>query len=320
MTQASPLVLLTGVNGFVGQHMAACLLEHGMDVVGIGRRAFCGLQHPRLAYISGDMAQESFIKQLISAHSFTYIIHLAGANDVSTSYKDPVSVMEANAWSTLQLLEAVRTDSAAGLKGFLAIGTAYEYDLEAVPAAPLAETAPLLPGSPYAWSKLVMGAVVQMYGRVYGIPALLARTFNLIGPGPATGVCAVLAKQVAQMEKGLLPPKLHVGNTTVRRDFLDVRDAVEAYLTLLPLASSAPGSVYNVCSGKAVPISAIIELLKRCANVPFEVTIDKRLIRPSEAAIVQGDYSKLRQATTWQPGIPLAQTVLDTLNYYRSLV
>ncbi|MGG1518502.1 NAD-dependent epimerase/dehydratase family protein [Paenibacillus oryzisoli] len=320
MTQASPLVLLTGVNGFVGQHMALRLLEQGMDVVGIGRRAFCELQHPHLAYISGDMAQESFIKQLVTRHSFTYIIHLAGANDVSASYKDPVSVMEANAWCTLQLLEAVRTDSTSGLQGFLAIGTGYEYDLEAIPAAPLAETAQMLPASPYAWSKLIMASMVQMYGRVYGIPALLARTFNLIGPGPATGVCAVLAKQVAQMEKGLLPPELRVGNTTVRRDFLDVRDAADAYLALLPLASSASGSIYNVCSGTAVPISAIIDLLKRCANIPFEVTVDERLIRHSEAAVVQGDNAKLRQATAWQPGIPLAQTVLDTLNYYRSLV
>lgn len=320
MTATSPLVLLTGINGFVGQHMAVCLLNHGMDVIGVGRRTQCLLQNPRLQYVAGDVTQADFTRELLTAHPFTYIIHLAGANDVSTSYKDPVQVMNTNAWCTMQLLEAVRTSDARSLEGFLAVGTAYEYDFEAAPEAPLKEVSPLSPASPYAWSKMVMGSFLQMYGRVYAVPALLARTFNLIGPGPATGVCAILAKQVAQMEQGLLPPKLVVGNTAVRRDFLDVRDAAAAYCALLPLASSAPGSVFNVCSGTASSISTIIDLLGRYASIPFEVSVDERLIRPSEAPSVQGDNTKLRTAAAWQPGIPLAQTVLDTLNYYRTLI
>ncbi|MBD0381593.1 GDP-mannose 4,6-dehydratase [Paenibacillus sedimenti] len=316
MMSAPPTVLLTGINGFIGQHMAAYLLDRNMNVLGIGRSADCLVQHPRLTYASCDVLNPSAIKQLLQNESVTHIIHLAGANDVSTSFADPVQCLQANSWGTLNVLEAVRTAQTKNLKGFLAVGTAYEYALQ---TGPLTESSPLLPISPYAWSKHVMTSLMQMYGLVYSIPTLVARTFNLIGPGHGAGVCAQLTRRVALMEKGLLPPNLIVGNTKVERDFLDVRDAVAAYFSLLELAPAAPGSIFNVCSGTAYPISTIISLLIRHAAVPFEVSVDDSLIRTNEASVVQGDNSKLIAASAWKPSIPLEQSIVDTLNYYRNL-
>lgn len=319
-----PLVLLTGINGFVGQHMAAYLLRQNMNLIGIGRGASCLMKHPNLQYISGDITQSAILTQLLQEHLITHIVHLAGANDVSTSYADPVQVLYTNAWGTLHMLEAVRSATASSLVGFLAIGTAYEYDfqthLPATPSMLLSESSPTQPVSPYAWSKQIMTSFMQMYGSVYAVPTFIARTFNLIGPGKATGVCARLAKQVAMMEKGQLPPKLVLGNTAVQRDFLDVRDAVIAYSSLMQLTAAPYGSIFNVCSGTASPISAIVDLLQHYAAITFEVAVDEHLIRPNEAPLVQGDNAKLRTATGWTPTISLAQSVSDTLDYYRSLL
>ncbi|MGQ7885110.1 GDP-mannose 4,6-dehydratase [Paenibacillus sp. WC2504] len=312
-----PLVLLTGINGFVGQHMAAYLLRQNMNLLGIGRRSSCLMKHPNLHYISGDITQSAILTQLLQEHPITHIVHLAGANDVSASYADPVQVLHTNAWCTLHMLEAVRAAAANRILGFLAIGTAYEYDFQTMPVN---ETSPILPVSPYAWSKQIMTSFMQMYGSVYAVPTFIARTFNLIGPGNATGVCALLAKQVAMMEKGHLPPKLVMGNTAVQRDFLDVRDAVIAYGSLMQLSAAPFGHVFNVCSGTASPVSAIVDLLQHYAAIPFEVAVDERLIRPNEAPLVQGDNAKLRAATGWAPTFSLAQSVSDTLDYYRSLL
>lgn len=319
-----PLVLLTGINGFVGQHMAAYLLRQNMNLIGLGRKSDCRMKHPNLHYISGDMTQSTMLTQLLQEHPITHIVHLAGANDVSTSYADPVQVLYTNAWGTLHMLEAVRSAATSSLEGFLAIGTAYEYDVQTqhptTPSVPLTETSPVQPVSPYAWSKHIMTSFMQMYGSVYTIPTFIARTFNLMGPGHATGVCALFAKQVAMMEKGQIPPKLVIGNTAVQRDFLDVRDAVIAYSSLMQLSAAPYGSIFNVCSGTASPISAIVDLLQHYAAIPFEIVVDERLIRPNEAPLVQGDNTKLREATGWTPTISLAQSVSDTLDYYRSLL
>ncbi|MBP1966998.1 GDP-mannose 4,6-dehydratase [Paenibacillus aceris] len=312
----SPLVLLTGINGFVGQHMAAFLFAQNMNVLGIGRSTSCPLQHAHLQYVSGDLTQVSFVKQLLQDHKVTYIIHLAGVNDVNISYASPAEVIHANAWGTLNILEAVRTCPDKHLRACLAVGTAYEYKLQ---DEPLTESSQLQPVSPYAWSKQLMSSLMQMYGRVYSIPTVVARTFNLIGPGPAAGVCAQLAKQVARMEKGLIPPKLVIGNMDVQRDFLDVRDAVAAYFSLLQVAAGSPGEIYNVCSGTAYTIRAIVSLLEQYASVPFEVSIQEHLLRRQEASVVLGDAAKLKDASGWEPIIPWQQSILDTLNYYRNL-
>lgn len=312
----SPLVLLTGINGFVGQHMAAYLFAKHMNVLGIGRSVSCPLQHPRLQYVSGDITELSFIKQLLQTYKITHIIHLAGVNDVSISYNNPAEVIYANTWGTLNILEAIRTCPDNNLRACLAVGTAYEYQLQ---DEPLTESSQLNPVSPYAWSKQLMSSVMQMYGRVYAIPTVVARTFNLIGPGPAAGVCAQFAKQVAMMEKGLLPPKLQVGNMDVQRDFLDVRDAVAAYFSLLRVAAYPPGEIYNVCRGTAYSIRSMVSLLGQYASIPFEISIQDHLLRRQEAGIVLGDAAKLRDASGWMPSIPWQQSVLDTLNYYRNL-
>jgi GDP-4-dehydro-6-deoxy-D-mannose reductase len=312
---APPLVLLTGINGFVGAHMSACLLTQNMNVLGIGLSATCTVLDERLKYACCDIAQLSEVQWLLDTYNFDYIVHLAGANDVKASYRDPMSVIRTNTWSTLNLLETVRLKKDGNLKGFLAVGTAYEYELK---GSPLRETDAVQPTSPYAWSKQLMASILQMYGYTYGIPTIIARTFNLIGPGYSTSVCAQLARQVVQMEKGLLPSKLVLGNQAVKRDFLDVRDAVLAYSSLLQLSPPLPGSIYNVCSGTSHSIESIVSLFMHYATVPFTIETDKSLFRAGEAAVVQGDNSKLSSATGWRPLISLEQSIRDTLIYYRN--
>jgi len=315
MTEA-PLVLVTGVSGFVGKHMAAYLLELGARVVGIGRRADSPLAHPLFRYGRCDLLNPDDVRRLLERNPADYIVHLAGENDVGSSFLHPVPVMQANAIGTMNLLEAARVVRPDALKAFLAVGTAYEYKSS---ASPIRENSRIGPRSPYAWSKLVMTSVVQMYGQLFDMPAIVARTFNLIGPGGSAGVCGQLVRQVVRMERGLLPPKLTIGNAAARRDFLDVRDAVKAYGALLGMPAIRPGSVYNLCSGRARSIADIVAVLKKHAAIPLEVVTDPALFRQGEASVMRGDYSKLRRDTGWSPGIPFEQSIVDALNEQRSL-
>lgn len=315
MTRA-PIVLITGVSGFVGKHMASYLLSLGIRVVGTGRQVNSPISHTQFQYKCCDLTHSNQIHHLLNRNPVDYIIHLAGENDVATSFVQPVTVMQSNAFGTMQLLEAARLVLPNVLKAFLAVGTGYEY---AKNAAPIKESSRIDPGSPYAWSKLVMTSIVQMYGQLYSMPVLIARTFNLIGPGGSAGVCAELVRQVVLMEQGQLPPKLVMGNAEVRRDFLDVRDAVKAYWSLLNMRVIQPGSIYNLCSGQAHSIAEIAAALKKHASIPFEVSKDEALIRKGESSVIRGDNSKLRHDTAWSPSIPLEQSIVDALNEKRSL-
>lgn len=313
----APRVLITGVSGFVGKHMAAYLLSLGIRVIGIGRRISSPISHAQFRYKRCDLARPNEIHRVLSRNPVEYIIHLAGENDVTTSFAQPVAVMQSNAFGTMRLLEAARTALPDGLKAILAVGTGYEYGKN---DALIHESSRIGPGSPYAWSKLVMTSIVQMYGQLYSMPVLIARTFNLIGPGSSAGVCSELVRQAALMEQDRLPPKLVMGNSEVQRDFLDVRDAVKAYWSLLNMRAIQPGAIYNVCSGEAHSIAEIAAVLKRHVLSPFEIGTDEALFRQGESSVIRGDNSKLRQDTSWSPGIPLEQSIVDALNAQRSLL
>ncbi|UJF35790.1 GDP-mannose 4,6-dehydratase [Paenibacillus hexagrammi] len=309
------LVLITGVNGFLGKHVAETLLSDGFAVVGTGRSSSCRLQHERLQYVRLDMMDEAGIQSLLRSYEFTHIVHLAGANDVRKSYEDPMHTLGVNVGGALYLLEALRQINPAQLQAFVAAGTAYEYDLK---GSLLKEDCPVLPVSPYAWSKHMMTSVLRMYGRIYQLPTRIARTFNLIGPGGGAGACSQFAREVAAMEKGTYPAILQTGNLETKRDFLDVRDAASAYCRLLLAKSPLPGSVYNVCSGHAYSLREIVQLLKKHARIPFDIQIDASRFRVSDVPHLAGSCEKLKLHTGWEPSIPLEQSVLDTLNEYRA--
>jgi GDP-4-dehydro-6-deoxy-D-mannose reductase len=129
-------------------------------------------------------------------------------------------------------------------------------------------------------------------------------------------VASDFAKQVADIEKGLKAPVLHVGNLEARRDFTDVRYMVRAYW--LALEKCEAGEVYNICSGKAWSIQEMLDLLLSMTKKKIEVKQDPARLRPSDVPVLLGDYSKFHQATGWTPTIPFEQTLSDMLDYWRT--
>ena len=171
------------------------------------------------------------------------------------------------------------------------------------------------PGNPYAVSKAANEMLAQQYATGFGLGLVRMRPFNHAGPGQSDEfVLSTLARQVAEAEaRADSEALLRTGDVSAGRDFTDVRDVVRAYA----LAAAAEPGAYNVCSGRATRIIELIELLAQAATVPVRHEVDPARLRSADARELRGSYERLRQATGWHPEIPLAQTVGDTLDWWR---
>ena len=184
---------------------------------------------------------------------------------------------------------------------------------------PLSETAPLQPTSPYGVSKLAQERLGAHATRENQQHVVLARVFNHLGPRQDDSfVTSAFARQIAEIEAGHSAPVLRVGNLEARRDFTDVRDTVRAYELLL--ARGRPGEPYNVCSGHAYAVGELLATLMSFARRPITVLSDPALYRPSDQALLLGDNTRLREELGWRPTIPIQQSLLDLLEYWRKRV
>ncbi len=181
---------------------------------------------------------------------------------------------------------------------------------------PIREEAPLRPASPYAVSKVAQGALALLYGPAGGMRVVLTRTFHHTGPGRGEAFAeSSFARQLAEIEAGLRPPVLKVGNLEAVRDFADVRDVVRAYWMLLEKGEG--GTVYNVCTGRGRRIRDLLDMLLAASSARVEVRVDPDRLRPSDVPTQVGDPSRLRAATGWEPRIPLERTLSDLLDDWR---
>jgi GDP-4-dehydro-6-deoxy-D-mannose reductase len=293
--------LVTGAHGFVGPYLTAHLESAGDEVVGLGPDV--------------DITDGVAIRSAIAAAEPDAVYHLAAASHVGSSWSAPVEVLRVNAEGTLNLLLAAE---AAGAPRVLVVGSAEEYGIVDPSALPLAETAPLRPVTPYGASKVAAEVIGLQAFLGRGLPVVLARPFNHLGPGQSDRlVASTLAHQVARNERDGTDV-IMAGDLTPRRDFSDVRDVVRAYRLLVERGE--PGEAYNVCSGVAVPVSEVADALVAQARHPMRIELDPARLRPVELPALQGDPSKLRAATGWVPEIPLERTLADLLAWWRDRV
>jgi len=179
------------------------------------------------------------------------------------------------------------------------------------------ETNPLRPLSPYAVSKVAQDMMGWQYFYCHDLRIIRTRAFNHSGPRRGdVFVESNFARQVVEIEMGLAPPLLKVGNLEAKRDFTDVRDIVRAYW--LAVTRAKPGEVYNIAYGKSYPIQHVLDMLLAQARVPIKVEVDPARLRPSDVLILEGDASKFREATGWAPTIPFETTLRDILEYWRA--
>lgn len=337
-------VLVTGITGFAGSHMAEFLAKQpNVDIFGIYRRRSRmehikdtqlpvhmiepgvasietieqAFQPGKLNLIDCDLLDPFSVQKLIGSVRPDRIFHLAAQSHVPTSWNSPASTLQDNIQGELNILEAVRT---AGIDPLIQIaGSSEEYGMVYPDEVPMKESNPLRPLSPYAVSKVAQEMLAYQYFQSYGIKSIISRGFNHSGPRRGENfVDSSFARQIAEIEKGVREPVIHVGDLSSKRDFTDVRDMVQAYWLLLEKCK--PGDVYNIGSGTTRTMQEMLDMLLGMSKVDVEVRVDPTRLRPSDVRILWSDSSKFQDLTGWKPTIPYEQTLRDTLDYWRRML
>lgn len=315
-------VLITGITGFVGSHLSELLLTKGLEVYGTERwrSRTENIEHikDKLKLIKTDMRDAHSVETLISKVQPDYVFHLAAQSFVPMSWSAPMETLETNAMGTINLFEAIRK-SKVDTKIHVA-GSSEEYGMVYENELPIRETNPLRPLSPYGVSKVTQDMLSYQYNKSYGLKIVLTRAFNHTGPRRGeVFATSNFSKQVAEIEKGHKKPVIEVGNLDTKRDFSDVRDVVKAYW--LALHKCDFGEVYNICSGKAISIQELLDMILGFSEVKnIKVVQDPSRMRPSDVPILEGNCDKFKKKTGWKPEIPLERTIEDLLNYWRERV
>ncbi len=309
--------LITGINGFVGGHLAEHLLATGnWEVWGLARSPVVAL--PELAgkvqMVQADLADaEATMRAIVTARP-NVIFHLAGQPFVPESFRDPARTLTINTLGALHIFLALIEYRMT--TRVVVVGTNEEYGKIDPDDLPVDETTPLRPTSPYGVSKAAQSLLALQYHYSHGLDLVRVRPFTHIGPRQNERfVTAAFARQIARIELGLQPPVVQVGNLAAQRDITDVRDVVAAYALLAEHGES--GEVYNVGSGRAVMVRELLDMLLAECAVPVEVRLNPELMRPIDIPMVVCDASRLRARTGWQPRYSLAETLHDILAYWR---
>jgi GDP-4-dehydro-6-deoxy-D-mannose reductase len=319
-------ILITGVSGFVGGHLADYLhrVRPGVALHGMSRSLpswdFISARESLVKAISlhaGDMRDPSWLNATVREVAPDAIIHLAAQSSVAESWRKPRETVLSNLSLLLNLLEAVRENDLC--PRILMVGSSEVYGPVTGQDLPLRETHPVHALNPYAVARAAQENLARIYSEGFHIPVVMTRSFNHTGPGQdARFVVSSIARQVAEIASGKRGPVLTIGNDSIIRDFTDVRDVVQVYLALIE--GGRPGEVYNVCSGTGRKIADIASALLSIGGVSAAIRSSADLMRPQDNPVVIGSNEKIRQETGWQPRIPFEESLKTVYEYWYSRV
>ena len=311
-------ILVTGAEGFVGPHLIGALKTAGHTVEPTSWRGSVGR--------SLDLTDAAAIDRVIEEVAPDAVIHLAAISSVPEAAQSIDRAWQVNVDGTRRLAAAhgrVRPDGV-----FLAISTGalYASSLRAANDR-LDESHLCRPETAYGSTKVAMEAALEALRRSDD-PApriVIARPFNHIGPGQEPNFALPgFAEQIVRGEaavdagEGVEPLPIHVGNLDVKRDFLDVRDVVEAYRTLIE--DPTAHGVFNVCSGESRSLRSVLDRLRSRAVIATEVVPDPSRIRSTDPDAVEASSARLRRETGWAPKITLDTTLDDILDDWRARI
>jgi GDP-mannose 4,6-dehydratase len=318
-------VLITGITGFVGSHLADYILKNFPEVKILGlarwRSPTDNIRHilNKISLQFGDLLDPFSLKTILSEHKPDVIFHLAAQSYVTFSFSSPIATLNANVIGTCNLLEVVKElKFASDYDPIIHICSSSEvYGQVRKEDVPIKEDVPLRPASPYAVSKVAEDMLGYQYWLSWGIKTLRTRMFTHTGPRRGeVFVVSNFAKQIAAIEAGLAPLVIKVGNLESIRTFSDVRDAVQAYWLLV--TKCIPGEVYNIGGVETMKIGEMLNRLLGLSPVKnIKIEIDPNRLRPSDVTLQIPSTEKFHQETGWKPKIKFEQTMEDTLNYWR---
>ncbi len=316
-------VLITGITGMVGSHLAEYIVEEKLgEVYGLVRWRSpldnIKLIKKDIKLINGDLNDLNSLLKVLQTVKPDKIFHLAAQSYVQDSFSITSETLRTNVIGTTNLLDAVKINKLDPLIHICSSSEVYGQVLES--EIPIKENNPLRPASPYAVSKVGEDFVALQYFLSYGLRTIRTRMFTHTGPRRGSVFAeSAFAKQIAEIEAGIHPSGIvKVGNLDSVRTFSDVRDAVRAYWLLLEKCK--PGDVYNIGGTETMTVGQMLEILKSFSKIDIKHKVDAKLLRPSDVTLQIPDCSKFLKETNWKPRFTVEETLQDLLNYHRQIV
>ncbi|MGY5485373.1 NAD-dependent epimerase/dehydratase family protein [Paenibacillus sp. ALE2] len=319
--QRRPVIAITGAAGYTGMHACRYFAKLGWEVAALTRTAASATKLTSQTENDGDFSLEAGTRGCITPYvcdlldkkrlgevirhiAPDYVLHLGGKNSVPESWQSPLLYMESNVLSTLYLLDVLRPFPQARI---VVAGSRLKTALQA----------PYHPTHPYSLSKSIQEAVALSWGALFEQSVMLAEPCNLIGPGPSTGFCALLAGYIVRTERMkeqsvTEAAPFRVSSRHAQRDFLDVRDAVRAYGVLLE--KGVPGRIYSVCTGRIVELGDIVERMVALAKISIPIQWGDI----AEPAATEAYRAQELEEMGWKPTIQLGQSLEDMIQYRRA--
>lgn len=317
-------ILITGISGFVGRYYVDYLLKcpGNIEIHGISRSPPAGFASPgnlpegkTVVLHQADVTDTVRIQSIITGTRPDQILHLAAQSSVAESWNAPASSFMNNITGFMNILEAVRKSK--GTPRILSVGSSEQYGRVSETDLPVSEDHIMNPSSPYAAARVAQEQLAMVYHNGYGLDICCTRSFNHCGPGQADRfVASSIARQFADIRHGDQDPVIRIGNGSVVRDFLDVRDVVAAYALLLDKGIS--GDVYNICSGKGYAIRDIVSLIAEKRRQTVRIVEETRNMRPQDNPCIVGDNTKMRAAAGWQPVIPFEECLDQMVTFWET--
>lgn len=317
MVNSMVKALIIGAAGFVGHYLADYLINECHMEVHVTKLPHETVQNSKVIQHNLDIMNRDSIETLLFSVHPEYIFHLAAQSSVGVAWKNPGLTIDINVKGSLNVMDAIR--QLYYKPRILLIGSGEEYGYVRNEEIPIKEDTLLKPGNIYAATKACQNMIGSIYAKAYDMEVMMVRAFNHIGPSQAPMfVVADFCKQIAEIERNKRKPVIVVGNLQAKRDFTDVRDVVRAYALLAQ--KGIKGETYNVGSGNAVSIQAILDIVLSQTNCKIQIEIDPNKIRPMDAPIIEADITKLYELTGWKPQITLEQTISETLKFWRESI
>lgn len=303
-------VVITGINGFVGHHLARELHSKGVSVIGIGRDSEPDTD---IIDVVDEYHQANLTKEWPETSMARAVINLAGLSAVGPSYEKPQLYYDTNTSIVGNLCDYYLSKKKEGLKTprllIVSSGAVYKSDQP----MPIDEDGVVGHSSPYAISKVLNEKQAALY-RSLGLDCVIARPFNHIGPGQEGGfILPDMYERIKALKAN--EDTIIAGNVETKRDYTDVRDIVKAY-GKIALAVTLKHNLYNICSGKSFSGGEIFDTLKKAAGLPnIKYEIDQSLVRPTDTPDIIGSANRLHAELGWTPEIDiLNQTIPDFVN------
>jgi GDPmannose 4,6-dehydratase len=321
-------VLITGITGMVGSHLADYLLENtDWKIYGLARwnDSLENIEHlsseinskERIELVYGDLNDLASLLVAVDKSKPNYVFHLVAQSYPQTSFDSPIETLQTNILGTTNLLEALRRSE---YKNAVIHVCASSEVFGRVPKEklPINEECSFHPASPYAISKVGTDLVGRYYAEAYNMSIMTTRMFTHTGPRRGDVFSeSTFAKQIAMIEAGLQEPKIYVGNLESLRTYADVRDAVKAYYMLVTINPTS-GEYYNIGGTYTCKIADMLNYLINQSTVKnIEIVTDPERLRPIDADLQVPDITKFKNHTGWEPTIPFEQTMNDLLDYWR---